>query len=408
VITYHVQKLGGANKLDLALGARLANACLSCAAYLRKFFLPLDLAIFYPLRPPDALSAARVLAAAALLLVLTAVAVMRMRRQPYLFTGWFWYLGTLLPVIGLVQVGLQSMADRYTYVPMIGFTLALTWGVCDAARRCRLPAFVLPAAAGLVLAACALLTLRQIGFWKDSETAFRRSLAVTPGGNALAHLDLGMALLQTGRSDEAISHFQQVLEVRKNEPGAYFNIGMALLKKGDFSGAAGNFRTALASMPGNYQAHFYLGVALQGMGDWSEAAPQFQEAIKLNPESEDAYLRYAEMLGNLGRLKDAIAQYQALLHVNPRSFGAHTNLGVAFSRLKQWDDAIREFQDALNENPDVVETHNDLGVAFQNEGKLNEAIEQYREAVRLDPDYAAARENLESLLKSRQSSPHPE
>jgi tetratricopeptide (TPR) repeat protein len=400
LVTYHVQKLGGAiaiGDLNPGLGARIGNALVSYARYIGMLLVPVDLAIFYPLPAGGAWPLLQVLAAAALLLGITGATVMRRRRQPYLVTGWLWYLGTLLPVIGLMKVGTQALADRYTYVPLTGLILALTWGVCDLMRGCRFRAFALSAAASAVIAACGWLTLRQIAWWKDSETLFRRTLAVTPP-NPVARDNLGCALVDKGEFDEAISHFREALNLT-NSPEVHLNLGGALLKKGDFAEAAGQLQTVLAFSPSDDRAHFYLAIAFQGMGAWNEAAAEFRETTRLNPGFDAPHFLLGSLLGKLGDLDGAIAQYQAALRINPGIIDARNNLGAAFFRAKRWDEAIREFREVLRENPALAVTRNNLGLVYENEGKLNEAIAEYREALRLQPDYAPARTNLEASLK---------
>src|ERR1700677_3575051 len=346
--TYYAQKHGGAindEVLHLSLGARIGNACVAYLRYIGMLFLPVHLAVFYPLAYEGSQLAWMALLSAVVLLGLTAAVLVRMRKQPYLFTGWFWYLGTLLPVIGLVQVGTQALADRYTYVPTIGFTLALTWGVCDLTRGWRSRTVALPAAAAVALAGCALLTLRQIAWWKDTVALFTHTLEVT-GPNPLAEDELGCALGENGKTDEAITHFRQALR-NTNAPLIHLNLGLALLEKNDFAGAATEFQTVLAAMPEDARSRYSLGLAYQGLGAWREAAVQFQETIKLTPDDANAHAHFGNVLGRIGDMDAAIAQYQAALRLNPGLIDIRNSLGIAFCREKRWDDAVREFLEVL-------------------------------------------------------------
>ena len=327
-VTWLVRQQGGpitAGGLSLGPGERIANACFSYTRYLGKLFAPLNLAVVYPLPPGGGWPVAPVIASAVYLLVITVAIILLARRWPYLLTGWFWYLGTLLPVIGLVQIGIQSMADRYTYVPMIGPVLALTWAACDAAGALRLPRFALPLFAAAALAGCAFLTQRQIAWWKDSETLFRHTIAVTRA-NPLAQLNLGCALAESGRVDEAISHFQLALQYAPDLTDADYNLGLALSDEGDFAGAAGQFRAAIALRPGDGGAHFHLGLALEKMHAWNGAAEQFQETAWLNPDFPDGHYQLGLMLVKLGRPDDAIAQFRETLRVAPGYARARKNL----------------------------------------------------------------------------------
>jgi tetratricopeptide (TPR) repeat protein len=401
IVTFFVQKYGGAvnnNQLSLEWGARIANACLSYNRYLIKFFLPADLAVFYPLSPT--LHPSQILAALAILILISAGAVMKLPNHPYFLVGWLWYLGTAVPVIGLIQVGTQSMADRYTYIPLIGINIALTWGLADLVRKRSFSAAALPLAASVALVICAATTLRQIGYWKDSESLFRHTLAVTKF-NPVAETNYGCALVDKGSIDQAIIHFQRALELNPNYTEGHFNLGSALLEKKDFAAAIFHFQTGLAVRPDVAVAHYKLGLALMNTGNWTAAAAQFQETLARDPNILSAYNELGSVLRKLNRLDEAIAQYRAVLHQDPQYTDARNNLGVALAQSGLFSEAAAQFREALKQTPANALTHNNLGLAYENLGSLNEAVTQYREVLRLEPNNAPAQSNLDAVLKTQ-------
>lgn len=295
-LTLVAQRRGGALYLleDLPLATRWANASLSYARYLGKTVWPADLALFYPLDPAAVPFAVAAFCAAALLAV-TVAALRLAHPAPWFATGWCWYLGSLVPVIGLVQVGNQAFADRYTYIPLIGPALALAWGT--GALASRFPAARRPAAAvwSATLGLLALAAFLQAGHWRDSETLMRQALAATEG-NFVAHNNLGTALLAKGKTDEALPHFAEASRLRPSWGKPRVNLGEALLRRGDPEGALREFRNALFLIPAEPAVHDFLGQSLMALGRPREAASNFADALRLKPGFETArrHLREAE------------------------------------------------------------------------------------------------------------------
>jgi Flp pilus assembly protein TadD len=351
---------------------RLANATLSYARYFWEVFWPRNLAVFYPF--PATFSVSAVGGAALLLVGISVAAFGLARRRPYLAVGWLWYLITLLPVIGLIQLAGYSHADRYTYVPLMGVFLALTWGVAELVSRWRGPALACAGAAvALMILLCLVRARQQVGYWKESETLFRHALAVTQD-NWLAHINLGEALDAKGQTDEAIRHYEEALRLKPDHPSAHINLGAALDDKGQTDEAIRQYQEALRLKPDQAQAHNNLGIALGRKGQTDEAIRQFQEAIRLKPDHADA----------------------------------HYNLGVALGNKGQTDEALRQFQETVRLRPDHAQDRNNLGAAFYRQGRTPEAIQQFQEALRLKPDYADARKNLDVVLANEvHSSPPP-
>lgn len=256
VVTLAAQKAGEAVKpLEIiGFGQRLTNAAISYTAYIGKTLWPLSLSVYYPLSPGEIASWLMV-SGALLVLVGVTVAVVRQQRRPYLLVGWLWYIGMLVPVIGLVQVGYQSMADRYTYLPLTGLFVMAAWGTQELlGKRWRLMA------AGGILLLLAVLTVRQVGYWKDSATLFSRALA-TSRGNSLVHNNLGLALAQEGRVDEALSHYRAALSHDPNYPEAHFNLGIAMISHGTADEAVFHLEQALRLRPDMPSARAMLSFA---------------------------------------------------------------------------------------------------------------------------------------------------
>jgi tetratricopeptide (TPR) repeat protein len=395
--------LGPATNYPLA--GRLQNALLSYLGYLKQTLWPTDLAVFYPY--PETFPAWRTAGAGLVGLLLSALLLWAPRQRPYLAVGWIWYVVTLLPMIGLIQVGDFSRADRFTYVPLIGVFLALSWGAYELTRRWRYQALALSVGGGAVLLLCLGLTRQQLGYWNDSETLFRHELEVTEN-NDLAHNNLGAALLGKGQIDEAIRQYQEAIRLNPGYAEAHNNLGAALLGKGQTDEAIRQYQEALRLKPDYANAHSNLGIALARKGQIDEAIRQYQEAIRLKPDHVDAHNGLGVALDKKGQTDEAIRQLQEAIRLKPDHADAHYNLGVACYQQGRADEAIRQFQKALRLKPDHAQAHNNLGVALGLKGQTDEAIRQFQEALRLQPDYADARKNLDAVLATKaQASPPP-
>jgi tetratricopeptide (TPR) repeat protein len=311
----------------LPIGDRLANAVLSVAHYVRQTFWPVDLAVYYPY--PAVFRAWPVVAATLACLIVTALALWASRRRPYLGLGWLWMLVALLPAIGLVQVGGASHGDRFMYLPSIGLLLLITWGVHDLLRTRRHSAALLGALALGGLAFCATLTSRQLGYWRNSESLYRRAIAVT-GDSPLIQMNLGTALAAQGRQAEAIDHL----------------------------------REAVRLVPDYTDALSDLGAALGSSGQFDEAINVLSKAVRLAPDFAVARCNLGDALSLKGRFEEAITQYQEALRLKPDIPGAHYHLGIALGALGHLDEAIDHFQEALRLNPGYVEASRGLRTAL--------------------------------------------
>jgi Flp pilus assembly protein TadD len=400
-VTYMVHQRGGAvatiERIPLSL--RLTNAATSYLAYIGKTLWPAKLAAFYPIDFSAPLWVG--LLAAMLLIGVTILALRAGRRRGYLLAGWLWYVGTLIPVIGLVQVGDQSMADRYAYVPLIGLFVIAAWGAAELAARWRWGRRALPAVAACVLLGCAAVARAQVGYWSDSATLWRHALEVTED-NYVAHNNLGGLLAKEGRSGEAIAELNEALRIRPRYALAQNNLGMALMGQGRLDEAAGRLGEAVRLDPDFAQAQANLGMVLIRQGRLAEASERFAEAVRIKPGFAEAHDGLGRALAGQGRVEEAIGQYNEALRLKPDYAEAHNDLGEAFGSEGKLNEAAQQFAEALRLAPDYAEAHNDLGVAFGQQGRFDEAAQQFLEALRIDPSFAKASNNLRMAQAARQ------
>jgi protein O-mannosyl-transferase len=392
VITLIAQRKGGALALlegtsAVSLEARLVNTPISYVWYLVKLVWPSDLAVIYPYVREWPLG--KVLLSTALLVALTAAAVWQARRRPYVLVGWLWFLGTLVPVIGLVKVGAQSIADRYMYIPSIGLLIVLAWGVADLTAAWRQRTVVLAVGAAAVLAACALAVGAQLLYWQNSESLFRHTLAVTQN-NYLACNNLGYYYAQQGRPELAVKFYRSAIEIAPAYLGARNNLGATLVSQKKYAEAVAVLEELLRIDPKSAPALSNLGAALYCMGKNDEAIVQLREAIRLNPEYALAHYNLGNGLLQNNQLDEAAAEFRLTAKLNPYYAEAHNNLALVLAGQGKFDEAATEFRRALALQPGLVMAHYGLGEALADQGKLDEAAAQFAEAARLDPSYQPA------------------
>ena len=399
-VTFYAQKTGGAMgaSADLSLADRMGNAVVSYARYLGELFWPVKLSIFYPHPGHWPLS---FVALTTLLLLAVSIAVVVMSRQRYLLVGWCWFLGTLVPVIGLVQVGAQSMADRYTYLPSVGIFIMVAWGGWEWLKARRHNISIAATVLSITILSCVPLTWRQIHVWADGETLFRHALAVTED-NEIGRLQLGLALDAKGDFDGGIREFEKAIALNPHDPRVYNNLGVALEKKGRGEEAIEQYRQAVRLNPQYADAYVNLGTALDRSGQSAEGIAHLEKAMQLKPAWPDARYNLGNAYVRAKRFSDGIAQYQEAIRLNPRDADAHANLGVAFSMVNRLDDAIIECRTALNLRPGDVAIHNNLGTMFYRKGMWDDAIAEYQAALKLEPGNAEAQKNLAMALRKKE------
>ncbi len=396
-VTFVVQRHTGAVQPlgNLSIALRIENAFVAYAWYLGKMLWPAGLAV--PYLHPGEWPVFQVGCAVALVAGLCGFAVWLRRRLPFIAMGWFWFLGTLVPVIGLVQVGGQSFADRYTYVPLIGVFLALTWGteaMLGQRGTARLAAI---AAAAAVLGACAVRTREQLGYWQDSEKLLRHTFTLT-GDNWLAYFGLGFDQFGKGRVDEALENYKRALRLNPDSSAILKNLGDAFSKEEQFPMAIECFESALRLRPDDPDTHSNLGAALDKSGRDDEAIQQYVEALRLAPDSALAHFRLGSSLVKAGRSGEAIEHFRQAARDKSGYSEAMNNLGVALFNQGRSDEAIEQFRRVLQREPDHASTHLNLANALAARGKWAGAAEHYREAVRLKADLLDARYGLARAL----------
>jgi protein O-mannosyl-transferase len=386
--------------IDLVpLSSRIANAVVSYGAYIGDFVWPMGLAAFYP-HPGSGLPIGKVVVSALVLVGGTVAALVWRRHFPDLFVGWFWYVGMFIPVIGLVQVGSQAVADRYTYLPQIGLCVAVSWGVKRLVASWRHRRWVCGGAAALALLALTGVSWRQASYWRNSETLWTHTLAHTVR-NFVAHSNLGDALAESGQADKAITQYQRALDIRPSSAQVNYNLGNSLAKIGQMESAIAHYQKALGLMPDHAKAHNNLGIALQGRGQIDAAIAHYQRALEIKPDFADAHYNLGAALAGKGLVEPAIAQYRKALEIRPDHAKAHNNLGIALEGSGQVDAAIVHYRKALEIKPDFAEAHNNLGIALEGSGQVDAAIIHYRKALEIRPDYIDAHYNLGIVLANQ-------
>jgi tetratricopeptide (TPR) repeat protein len=385
VLTLRAQQ-GIVQPLDyLPFPYRVGNALLSYVAYLGKMLWPAGLAVYYP-HPRTAMSPAGAAAAGVLLLAMTGLALASAPRRPYLAVAWLWYLGTLVPVIGVVQVGRQAFADRYTYVPLLGIFIALAWGARDLLARRRPALLAAGAAAAALLAVCTVLTWQQLPCWRNSRALWERDLAVTPE-SGIGHQGLARALERAGEIEEARRHYAAAAAL---DPSVHTGYGLFLARHGYDAEALEQFTAALALAPENQPARYNAGLVLLRQGRLDEAREYFAEVIRLNPGYGGGHYGLGVVLARQGEPQAAEEEFREALRSNPRHANTLWQLGLALESQGRLDEARASLEAAVRSEPGHAQAHQALGRLLLRLGEPAAARRHLAEAVRLNPRSAEA------------------
>jgi tetratricopeptide (TPR) repeat protein len=385
---------------SLPLIVRIENAAVSYVEYILKMIWPNPLAVLYPYSMT--LPIWKVVCTALLLLAITIVITLARKNHPYLIVGWLWYLITLLPVIGLFQAGIQSMADRFMYMPMIGLLIMAIYGISEMGRKWPYIKLTLTVLGVLLIITLTVLTREQVKFWRNSETLFRHTLKVTKN-NYFIHNYLGAALAAQGKDQEALIHFDRSLEILPYYADAHCNRGVLLLHQGRYREAISSFVAALQYKPHSVEALTNLGIILAKYGRVKEAMDYFSKAIRINPNYEEAYFNQGNVLLQMKKYEDAIYYFKKALSINSKNFKTYNNLGIAFLSSGDTEKAMDYYHKALDINPNDVDTHYNLGSLFIQNGEYGNAILHFNEALRLNPNDAEVHLTLGMLyLKMNQ------
>ena len=435
IITFIVQQKGGA-MVAIPFKERIANTAISYLTYIGKMFWPAHLAVLYP-HPAGFISAGKAILYAVILTLITVLLLYYGRRYKYLAVGWLWYLGTLVPVIGIVQVGSQAMADRYTYVPLIGLFVIIAFTIAELAPKIPFRKILLTVLAAVVLIACVIATSIQLKFWKNSFLLFEHTLAVIESNsimqNNLAnvfidqgkpedaarlfskaiksipnspeiHNNFGNALRQLDRKDEAIEHFKFALEIDPNFSKARYNLGLTLADKGKYNEAIEQFNIYLGSDVNLAQLHQDLKTLFVKEGSIDDTITRrLKKTLASKPDLVEvvSYLGYA--VAQSGKPDQAVEYYYLALKIEPNNILTHGRFALALASVGRIDEAIEQCRIVLAARPNDFEMHNNLGMLLQNQGKLDEAIESYKKALQINPNFQKARENLDVALVQKQA-----
>ncbi|HZV34026.1 MAG TPA: tetratricopeptide repeat protein [Verrucomicrobiae bacterium] len=346
-IARNAQKNGAAMVSTMPFCARLENALVAYCRYIEKLFWPANVSPFYP--RADSWPIVLVCAAALFLVMFSIAAFVCRKERPWWFVGWFWYLGTLVPVIGLIQIGEQSLADRYTYIPCIGILIALVWTVGALTKEQRRREIAASTATFAAAVTCLVLTRQQIGYWKTTESLFARAVAVTPD-STMACVGLGASLAERGQFEQAIRLYRHALLFSPDYYEAHNNLGLALAATGHLDDAIEQYRLAFKNRP-TADCLVNLGVALAKQGHPDAAIAEFKHATVIDADNQIAQSNLALLLLRKGQFAEAIEHLRAALKSAPENAELHDELGSALAQTGQFEAAIAEFQTALKFNP---------------------------------------------------------
>ncbi len=393
VFSLSVQHSGTAISMQsVPMKLRLANGLVSYVGYISKTIWPQNLAVFYPY--PSMVPIWQTVTAGCLLVGVSVLVLRAWRKIPYLVTGWLWYLGTLVPVLGLKQAGLwPAMADRWAYIPLIGIFIIIAWGMADLLAPWRHGKTAITLAAATVIFLLTARTWVQVQHWQNSFTLFAHALKVTEN-NHVAHNNFGFIRAQQGKIREAAAQFTRALEIKPDYAEAHYNLGSALAQRGHTQEAIARLSKALEINPDYAEAHNNLGNVLEQQGKLKTAEYHFSRALELEPDVPEIHFNLGNTLARQGKLDEAIVHYLTALRHKPDYPQAYNNLGNILLQQGRLGDAIGCYSKALQLKPDYAEAHNNLGVALFRQGRNKEAIAHILEALRLEPDYAEARANL--------------
>jgi protein O-mannosyl-transferase len=382
---------------------RLANGLVSYILYIGKLIWPQNLAVLYPY-PTHMLPGWQIWGAGLFLVCVSVFTLRFLRRMPYLLIGWLWYLGTLVPVLGLIQGGLwPARADRWAYVPLIGIFIMVTWGVAEFGARWPQMKPWIRTFAAIVLLVLATQTWKKLGYWQNSIALFRHAVKVTQD-NYIAHNNLGSALMDQGLIAEAANHYLEALRINPGYETPYNNMGIIAEKYGRIDEAIDCYQKTLHLKPDNELAHYNLGNALAKKGRIDEAIQHYREALRIRPDYVKVHYSLGNLLADQKRFDEAAKHYLKALQIKPDFVEACNNLGNALAAQNLLDEAIDYYMKAIRINPRYVQAYDNLGIALIRKGNITGAIYQFRKAMEINPNYINAGRNLnKALLLQRQN-----
>jgi protein O-mannosyl-transferase len=392
IVTFIVQQKGGAVKSiqGFPLGVRIANAIVSYTIYMGKTIWPSNLAVYYP--HPGLWPFWQVLAAVLLLGAVTLTVIRTANRFPYLTVGWLWFTGTLVPVIGIVQVGIQGMADRYTYIPLIGLFVMAAWGVPELLKKWRYHKEALFASSSLLLLSLFIVTWTQVGYWRNNIALYDHSLRVASPSDPI-YCNRGIAYYDLGIHQQAISDLNRAIEINPESTDSYYNLGLVYAKLGNHRQAISDYNRAIEIKPDYADAYGNRGTSYYKLGKYSQAVSDFDKAIEINPELIWAYNGRGMAYGKLGNQRQAILDFDRAVEINPEYAEPYNNRGVVYDLLGNNRQAISDYDRAVEIDPDYADAYYNRGVAYAELGDHRQAISDYDRAIEIKPDHADAYNN---------------
>jgi tetratricopeptide (TPR) repeat protein len=382
---------------NFSLVERIGNALVSYVIYLRQMVFPSGLAMPYPVAQSGVPSWEAGLALIVLMAISGIVFFWR-ARHPFLLVGWLWFLGMLVPVIGIVEISDDvSHADRYTYLPEIGLVIAVTWLVADWGARWKNRRLILGGMIVVIIGTLMACAHVQTLYWRDGETLWRRALSCT-SANTIALNNFGLLLSKSGRVEEAIAQYQAALAINPDYAKARNNLGIALFQNGELDSAVAQYRKLLKISPDYADAYMNFGNVLSAKGQIEEAIAQYRKALGIKPDDIEAGYNLGTIFLNSERLEEAVTQYSKVLELSPDAVQTRCNLAIALYKQGKINAAILQYQKALEINPRYAEAHNNLGVALMKVGRLAEAMDEYRKAIEIKPQYLDALNNLAWMM----------
>jgi protein O-mannosyl-transferase len=389
IVTYIAQQKGGAVSSIETLPSvvRIGNAFVSYIAYIGKMIWPSNLAVLYP--HPMLLVFWQVLGSIFLLIAITLVVIWKAKKSPYLATGWLWYLGTLVPVIGIVQVGSQAMADRYTYISLIGLFITVAWGVPDLLKKWHFRKEILFTLSILIILCLSIKTWTQVGYWQDSITLFDHTLKVTDN-NSFIYTNRGNSYSRLSNYIQAIHDYSNAIDIQPDDVNAYYNRGCAYTSLGNYRQAIEDLNRAIDIKPDYAYAYNGRGAAYNGFGNYKQAIEDYGRAIEIKPGYAEAYYNRGTAYNSIGNDRQAIEDYNRAIGIKPDYTMAYNNRGVSYSKLGQYQLAIEDFNKVMRLKPDSADAYYNRGNAYVVLGQYQLAIEDFNKVIRLKPDYTDA------------------
>jgi len=376
---------------------RISNALVSYVGYIWKMIWPHNLSVYYPY--PFAISVWKVAGATFILLCLSILIIWVIKTKPYLAVGWLWFLGTLVPVIGLVQAGLQpALADRYTYVSFIGLFIIIAWGIPEILQRWHNRRISLTVFSVVLLLSLMMATWLQLGYWKSNLTLYNHALKVT-SNNAIAHNNLGTALAESNRTDEAIGHFSAALKILPGYENACYNLGLALLTNGSYDEAIFYFLKYLKMCPDDAEGYHGIGLAYFHQGKIDKSLENYFKALDIEPEFADVHFGLGINYVFQGNYEDAIKHYYEVLRIKPDYNDAHINLGNIYFNHGKIDMAIGHYAAVLKNKPNHMTAYLNLGAAMLRKGNIQEAVSIFQKANKIKPDDIKIQGTLKKALE---------